>query len=226
MNVSHSWAVCFRAYRPKTSKGTNVNFLALSYIEREKGLMAFSGHTSLRNAFTWAQKILRCTGSSSHNGGLFYRGFTGLSLQRKIWCWTPCLFSPFFVAVLTPIEDVDLVIAMCAVSGQLNKTFTLMKDTVKSIVDKYGTSKIHYSVVIYGTQAVPMLGFPSRAVTKEDIKKSINILPKPRGRLFHCLNPKINMHFLYTILHTLPSVLMGRICCTISAFILISIMFD
>jgi len=135
-------------------------------------------------------------------------------------------FLPFFVAVLTPIEEVDLVIAMCAVSGQLNKTFTLMKDTIKSIVDKYGTSKIHYSVVIYGTQAVPMLGFPSRAVTKEDIKKSINILPKPRGRLFHCLNPKINMRFLHTILHTLPSVLIGRICCTISSFILISIMFD
>ena len=135
-------------------------------------------------------------------------------------------FLPFFVAVLTPIEEVDLVIAMCAVSGQLNKTFTLMKDTIKSIVDKYGTSKIHYSVVIYGTQAVPMLGFPSRAVTKEDIKKSINILPKPRGRLFHCLNPKINMHFLHTILHTLPSVLIGRICCTISSFILISTMFD
>ena len=135
-------------------------------------------------------------------------------------------FLPCFVAVLTPIEEVDLVIAMCAVSGQLNKTFTLMKDTIKSIVDKYGTSKIHYSVVIYGTQAVPMLGFPSRAVTKEDIKKSINILPKPRGKLFHSLNPKINMHFLYTILHTLPSVLMGRICCTISLFILIAIMFD
>ena len=135
-------------------------------------------------------------------------------------------FLRCFVAVLTPIEEVDLVIAMCAVSGQLNKTFTLMKDTIKSIVDKYGTSKIHYSVVIYGTQAVPMLGFPSRAVTKEDIKKSIDILPKPRGSLFHCLNPKINMHFLYTILHTLPSVLMGRICCTISSFILIIIMFD
>lgn len=117
-------------------------------------------------------------------------------------------------------------IAMCAVSGQLNKTFTLMKDTIKSIVDKYGTSKIHYSVVIYGTQAVPMLGFPSRAVTKEDIKKSINILPKPRGRLFYCLNRKINVHFLHIVLHTFSSVLMLRICCTISSLILNFIMFD
>ena len=84
-------------------------------------------------------------------------------------------------AVLLPIEEVDLVVAMCAVSAQSNQSFELMKNTVKSIVDKYGTSKIHYNVVIYGTLAVPTLEFSDKTLTKEDVKEYIDTLPKPRG---------------------------------------------
>ena len=86
-----------------------------------------------------------------------------------------------FSAVLLPIGEVDLVVAMCAVSAQSNQSFELMKDTVKSIVDKYGTSKIHYAVVIYGTLAVKMLEFSDKKLTKEDFKEIIDTLPKPGG---------------------------------------------
>ena len=88
------------------------------------------------------------------------------------------------LAVLLPIEDVDLVVAMCAVSAASDESFKLMKDTVKSIVDKYGTSKIHYSVVLYGTQAVPMLKFSDKALTIEEFKGQISILPKPKGNIY------------------------------------------
>ncbi len=83
--------------------------------------------------------------------------------------------------MLLPIEEVDLVVAMCAVSTASSESFKLMKDTVKSIVDKYGTSKIHYSVVLYGTQTVPMLKFSDKTLTKKDFKEYIDILPKPKG---------------------------------------------
>ena len=90
-----------------------------------------------------------------------------------------------FLAVLPPIEEVDLVVALCAVSSQSNQTFELMKDTIKSIVDKYGTTKIHYNVVIYGTLAIPTLDFSDKTLTKEDVKNYIDLLPKPRGKLYY-----------------------------------------
>lgn len=94
--------------------------------------------------------------------------------------------SVFFpiLAVLLPIQEVDLVVAMCAVSVASDRSFKLMKDTVKSIADKYGTSKIHYSVVLYGTQAVPMLKFSDKAQTVEEFKQQIGILPKPKGNIY------------------------------------------
>ena len=76
-------------------------------------------------------------------------------------------------------------VALCAVSSQSNQTFELMKDTIKSIVDKYGTSKIHYNVVIYGTLAIPTLDFSDKTLTKEDVKNYIDLLPKPRGKLYY-----------------------------------------
>ena len=88
------------------------------------------------------------------------------------------------LAVLLPIEDVDLVVAMCAVSNASSQSFKLMKDSVKSIVDKYGTSKIHYSLVLYGKQAVPMMKFSDKALTKKDFKEQIDILPKPKGNTY------------------------------------------
>ena len=85
--------------------------------------------------------------------------------------------------MLLPIEDVDLVVAMCAVSTASDQSFKLMKDTVKSIVDKYGTSKIHYSVVLYGSQVVPMLKFSDKTLTKKGFKEYIDVLPKPKGNV-------------------------------------------
>ena len=73
---------------------------------------------------------------------------------------------------------------MCAASAQSNQSFELMKDTIKSIVDKYGTSKIHYNVVIYGTLALPTTEFSDKTLTKEDVKEYIDTLPKPKGNVF------------------------------------------
>lgn len=86
--------------------------------------------------------------------------------------------------MLLPIEDVDLVVAMCAVSAASDESFKLMKDTVKSIVDKYGTSKIHYSVVLYGTQAEPMLKFSDKALNIVEFTGQISDLPKPKGNIY------------------------------------------
>lgn len=91
---------------------------------------------------------------------------------------------PFLMisAVLLPIEETDLVIAMCYASTLSDQTFDLMKDTVKSIVDKYGTSQVHYAVVIYGTKATTMARFSDMiGLTKDAVKETIDSFPKLRG---------------------------------------------
>lgn len=86
-------------------------------------------------------------------------------------------------AVLLPIEETDLVVAMCYASALSDQTFDLMKDTVKSIVDNYGTSQVHYAVVIYGTKkATTMARFSDMTgLTKDAVKKNIDSFPKLRG---------------------------------------------
>ena len=80
-----------------------------------------------------------------------------------------------------PIQEIDLVVAMCPVSSTSDESFTLMKDAVKSIVDKYGTSKIHYGVILYGRQADTMLEFSDKIMSEAEVKQFIDGLPKPKG---------------------------------------------
>jgi len=50
--------------------------------------------------------------------------------------------------------EIDLTFAVGANSNNKDTIFPLMKDTMKSIVDKYGIKTIHYSVVNYGADPI------------------------------------------------------------------------
>ena len=93
-------------------------------------------------------------------------------------------FSVFiYLAVSVPIQDIDLVFAMCPVSSTSDETFKLMKDAVKSLVDKYGTSKIHYGIILYGRSAERLLEFSNKMVPEAEVKQYIDNLPKPKGNI-------------------------------------------
>ena len=57
----------------------------------------------------------------------------------------------FLLTIIFPWQtEIDLTFAVGANSANKDSIFTLMKNTMKSIIDKYGIKTIHYSVVNYG----------------------------------------------------------------------------
>ena len=96
-------------------------------------------------------------------------------------CFHSLLCTHLFLATVLPTE-VDLVFAMSPVSAASNQSFQLMRDTVKSIVDSYGASVIHYSVVLYGAAVAPMLTFAHKKITEEEIKELIDGIPQTKGK--------------------------------------------
>jgi uncharacterized protein YegL len=56
-----------------------------------------------------------------------------------------------------------------------------MKDTVNSIITKYGTDRLRYAFVTFGTTASPSLSFQEKFVTLEKLKNYISLVRQPRG---------------------------------------------
>ena len=79
------------------------------------------------------------------------------------------------------IPAVDLAVAISSTALNSNKNFQLMKDIVKSIIDKYGSSKIKYGMIIFGPTARINLKFSESFSTNNELKKFINALPRVDG---------------------------------------------
>ncbi|KXJ15894.1 uncharacterized protein LOC110236767 [Exaiptasia diaphana] len=52
------------------------------------------------------------------------------------------------------LKQIDLTFAIGSISTNRDSIFTLMKDTIRSVIDTYGTTFIRYSVVVYGPDPV------------------------------------------------------------------------
>ena len=51
------------------------------------------------------------------------------------------------------VPELELGFAIAADSSESDKTFTLMKDTVTSIIDKYGMGRVRYGLIVFGDSA-------------------------------------------------------------------------
>lgn len=78
--------------------------------------------------------------------------------EKKDSDYDELLVSP--AAVLEPPE-IDLCFAISATAAEANTTFSLMRETMKDVIDNYGIDKIRYSVIVFGSQARKVLGFDS-----------------------------------------------------------------
>lgn len=52
--------------------------------------------------------------------------------------------------------------AVSATSSLADQSFRLMKDTIKTIVQTYGTEQIHFSLIVYGTTATTRVSFAAQ----------------------------------------------------------------
>ena len=67
------------------------------------------------------------------------------------------------------------------------KTFSLIKDTIKYIVNKYGTDKIHYGLLAFGSVPSRFRDFRREAFSKENLIKLLDMMPRSSTGLMFTL---------------------------------------
>ena len=65
-------------------------------------------------------------------------------------------------------EKIDLGFAISAAALNAKETFDKVKETVKSIIKKYGTGNLRYAVIVYGSDAKLILSFERTFPALED----------------------------------------------------------
>lgn len=85
----------------------------------------------------------------------------------------------FFVAVNIPL--IDLTFAVSTTSVQADSTNYLIKRTINSIVLQYGVSRIHYSVIFFGSVATRHFDFSNAPPDQDDLVRAVSHLPKGEG---------------------------------------------
>lgn len=68
--------------------------------------------------------------------------------------------------------------AVSAGSADAVETFQFMKDVIKYIIDKYGTNRIHYALIIYGDERSVKISFRDRITDPEQLKRRLQLLPR------------------------------------------------
>ena len=72
--------------------------------------------------------------------------------------------------------------ALTATAGDAEEIFQRMRDAVKIITDTYGTNKLRYSVIVYGTLSKTIFDFQPYFSTREGLKYVIERIQKMPGR--------------------------------------------
>ena len=75
----------------------------------------------------------------------------------------------------------DICFAISATSIDSNEIFQKMKDTINAIIDKYGISKIHVSLLVFGDNADRKINFKDKFRSSENLKSYIKLIPKRSG---------------------------------------------
>ena len=120
----------------------------------------------------------------------------GIRLQQQ-WAERGCLRRPFNVtksensimichlfsfssdSVIT--EKIDLGFAISATAVIADETFQKIKDTVKSIIKKYGVGNLRYAVISYGSDAKLVVSFQSNFSALENWLTTIDSIQLEQG---------------------------------------------
>ena len=104
--------------------------------------------------------------------------FTNSSIDSP---WTK-QFLYFFVADPPPVKaEIDVVFAISADSVNHAQTFSLMRDAISWIIGKYGTSKLRYSVIVFGVDASTEINFNRDVPTPNVLIESVRQLLRKTG---------------------------------------------
>ena len=77
------------------------------------------------------------------------------------------------------VPEIDLAFAISATASDADDTFLRIKDTIKYIVNKYGTEKIHgYGLLVFGTMPSRGRGFSREMISQDDLISLLNAVPR------------------------------------------------
>ena len=79
------------------------------------------------------------------------------------------------------MPSLDLAFALSASSIEANENFQKMKNILKSIVEKYGSSKIRYSVIVYGDNPSVKMRFSDIFTTDKNLMSFLDMIPRTSG---------------------------------------------
>jgi hypothetical protein len=80
------------------------------------------------------------------------------------------------------VPELDLAFAVSATAANADNTFAQMKETINSIVEKYGSNKIHYGFIVFGSTASIKVNLGEEFPSDEKLKNFIASTPRTRGR--------------------------------------------
>lgn len=120
------------------------------------------GYGNFGVGIKWYKMLLIC--SFIHNN-FFYQSITHGILHN----------------VADKIPKIDLAFAISAATSDADRTFRLMQDTIKSVVTKYGTTDILYSIITFGPVPVVQLRFGSFVGDSDRLKRLVDNIPRQRG---------------------------------------------
>ena len=83
----------------------------------------------------------------------------------------------FSLDTLRP-PPVDLAFALSATSFLSNISYPLMKDVINTIIKDYGTRDIHYSFIVYGSDASTPYSFTKELEDPDDLRRFVDFMPE------------------------------------------------
>lgn len=79
------------------------------------------------------------------------------------------------------LPEVDLGFAISTNALNSAKTFSIMKDTMKYVVDTYGYVKLRYGVIVFGSTPSTAISFSDTFDNIDALKVYLNQIQQPRG---------------------------------------------
>lgn len=80
-----------------------------------------------------------------------------------------------------PIEELDLGFAISAAAIDADDTFGKIKESLRVIIDIYGTGNIRYGIILFGSSSVIAKAFGERYEDDDALKSAILSFQRPSG---------------------------------------------
>ncbi len=79
------------------------------------------------------------------------------------------------------LPETNLAFAISATGLEAEQTHTFIKEIIKSIIDKYGTERLEYSVIVYGDSASTQVTFGEVFDSDAELIKAVGSIPRVSG---------------------------------------------